>query len=112
VEILTSQLICAERKYLQIRKFDDFRRNWPYTKSRQNSEKREMVNWFTMVLFDLKIRLQDHWVTFQLVIIQHKLLQINQFQDFGRNRSYTKSRQNSKKKGGAGHQSLFHREVL
>jgi hypothetical protein len=33
-----------------------------HTKSRQNSEKREMVNWFTMVLFDVVIRLQDNWV--------------------------------------------------
>ncbi len=30
--------------------------------SRHNSEKREMVNWFTTVLFDVEIRLQDHWV--------------------------------------------------
>jgi hypothetical protein len=62
VIILTSQLIVAEIKHLQIRQFDDFGRNWPYTRSRQNSEKREMVNWFTMVLFDIEIRLQDHWV--------------------------------------------------
>ena len=62
VEILTNQLIIGEIKNLQTRQFDDFGRNWPYTKSRQNSEKREMVNWFTMVLFDVEIRLQDHWV--------------------------------------------------
>jgi hypothetical protein len=31
--------------------------------SRQNSKNREMVNWFTMILFDVEIRLQDHyWV--------------------------------------------------
>ena len=52
---MTSQLICAEIKRLQICQFDDFGRNWPYTKSRQNSEKREMVNWFTMILFDKEI---------------------------------------------------------
>jgi hypothetical protein len=52
VEILTSQLILPEFKILQIRQFDDFGRNWPYTKSRQNSEKGEMVNWFfTKVYF-------------------------------------------------------------
>ena len=64
MEILTSQLIVVENKPLQICQFDDFGRNWPYTKSRQNSEEREMVmvNWFTMVLFDVEIRLQDHWV--------------------------------------------------
>ncbi len=62
VEILTSQLVFGEIKLLQTRQFDDFGWNWPYTKSRQNSEKRGMVNWFTMVLFDVKIRLQDHWV--------------------------------------------------
>ncbi len=44
VEILTSQLIFVQPKHLPIRQFDDFGRNWPYTKSRQNSEKREMVN--------------------------------------------------------------------
>jgi hypothetical protein len=44
-------------KTLQLRQFEDFGRNWPYTKSRQNSEKRELVNWFTA--FDLEIRLQD-----------------------------------------------------
>ena len=49
-------------KHHQLRQFDDFRRNWSYTKSRQNSENREMVNWFTMVLFDVEIRLPDHWV--------------------------------------------------
>jgi hypothetical protein len=62
VEILTSQLIDGEMKNLQICQFDDFGWNWPYTKPRQNSEKREMVNWFTMVLFDVEILLQDHWV--------------------------------------------------
>jgi hypothetical protein len=31
-------------------------------KSSQNSEKRAMVKWFTMVLFDVEIRIQDHWV--------------------------------------------------
>ena len=62
VEILTNQLIFVECKNLQILQFDDFGRNWPYTKSRQNSEKREMVNWFTMVIFDVEIRLQDHLV--------------------------------------------------
>ena len=62
VEILTSQLIFGEIKTLQTRQFDDFGRNWSYTKSRQNSVKKEMVNWFTMVLFDVEIRLQDHWV--------------------------------------------------
>ena len=63
-----------------------------------------MVNWFTMVLFDVEIRLRHHWVkivnlsTCQLVSIQIKLLQIRQFADIGRNRSYTKSRQNSEKR--------------
>ncbi len=59
-EILTSQLIGLELKTLQLRQLDDFGRNCSFTKSRQNSEKREMVNWFTMVLFDEEIRLQDH----------------------------------------------------
>ena len=62
VEILTSQLIEREIETLQIRQFGDFGWNWPYTKSRQNREKREMVNWFTMVLYDAETRLQDHWV--------------------------------------------------
>jgi hypothetical protein len=47
---------------LQIRQFDDFGRNWPYTKSRQDSENREMVNWFTTLIFHVEIRLQHHWV--------------------------------------------------
>ncbi len=59
---MTNQLAAAEIKLLQVRQFDDFGRNWPYTKSRQNSEKRGMVNWFTPILFDVEIRLQDHWV--------------------------------------------------
>ncbi len=33
-----------------------------HTKPRQNSVKNVLVNWFTMVLFDVEIRLQDHWV--------------------------------------------------
>jgi hypothetical protein len=40
---------------------------WPpphlyHTKPRQNSVKNVLVNWFTMVLFDVEIRLPDHWV--------------------------------------------------
>ncbi len=63
VEILTSQLIWAEVKNLQLRQFDDLWRNLPYTKSRQKSKKREMwVNWFTTITFDVEISLQDHWV--------------------------------------------------
>ena len=62
VDLSTCQLVFGQRKRLQIRQFDDFGRNWPYTKSRQSSEKGDTVNWFTMVLFDVEIRLQDHWV--------------------------------------------------
>ncbi len=61
-KLSTCQLIRTQPKLLQFRQFDDFGRNWSYTKSRQNSEKRGMVNWFTMVLFDVEIRLQDNWV--------------------------------------------------
>ncbi len=61
MNLSTCQLVFVQTKLLQIRQFDDIGRNWPYTKSRQNSEKREMVNWFTMVLFDVEIRLQEHW---------------------------------------------------
>jgi hypothetical protein len=50
VEILTSQRIICESKNHQLRQCDDFGRNWPYTMSRQNSEKREMVNSFTAIL--------------------------------------------------------------
>jgi hypothetical protein len=42
VKILTCQLVSFQRKSPQIREFDDFGRNRPYTKSRQSSEKREM----------------------------------------------------------------------
>ena len=62
VKILTSQLISIECKPRQIRQFDDFGRDGPYTKSRQNSEERAMVNWFTTLVFDVEIRHQDHWV--------------------------------------------------
>jgi hypothetical protein len=63
VNLLTCQHVAKQPKRLQFRQFDDFGWNWPYTKTKQNSEKREMVNWFTMVLlFDVEIRLQDHWV--------------------------------------------------
>ncbi len=62
VNLSTCQLVRIESKLQQICQFGDFGWNWPYTNSRQNSEKREMVNWFTMVLFDVEIRLQDHWV--------------------------------------------------
>jgi hypothetical protein len=48
VVILTSQLICAEIKNLQLRQFDDFGRNWPYTKSRQNSERKGDEELITM----------------------------------------------------------------
>ena len=51
VEILTSQLIFGEPKLLQIRQFDDFGWNWSFTKSKQSSENRELVNWFATVLF-------------------------------------------------------------
>jgi hypothetical protein len=50
VNLATCQLIRIQPKLLQIHQFGDFERNWSYTKSRQNSEKREMVNWFTAVL--------------------------------------------------------------
>ncbi len=95
MEILTSQLIFEEIKPLQTRQFDDFGRNWPCTKSRQNSEKREMVNWFTMVLFDGEIRIQDQIVeilTSQLICVEMKVLQIRQFDDSGGNWPYTRSR--------------------
>ncbi len=62
MNLSTCQLIRTQTKLLQIRQFDDFGRNWPYTKSRQNSEKRGMVNWFISVFFDAAIRVQDHWV--------------------------------------------------
>ncbi len=63
MNLLTCQHVAKQPKRLQFRQFDDFGWNWPYTKTKQNSEKREMVNWFTMVLlFDVEIRLQDHWV--------------------------------------------------
>jgi hypothetical protein len=58
VNLSTCQLVSNQTKRLQIRQFDDFGWNWSYTKSRQNSEKREMVNWFTMVLFGVEIRLK------------------------------------------------------
>ncbi len=78
VEILTSQLIFVEFKHLQTRQFDDFGRNWPYTKSRQNSVKKEMVNWFTTILFDVEIRLQAHWVKIvEILTSQMILLEIN-----------------------------------
>ncbi len=62
VNLSTCQLVIMQIKPLQIRQFADFGRNWTYTKSRQNNEKRDLVNWFTMALFDVVIRLQDHWV--------------------------------------------------
>jgi hypothetical protein len=165
---MTCQLVSVKRKPLQIRQFDDVRRNWPYTKLGQISGKRELVNWFTTVLFAVELRLQDHWLklwiyrpvswfelkwsfckfanftmsggigpiqrhdktakkgwwwtkvhhgliwhrvtpsrslskiakisTCKLVFRKRKLLQICQFDDFGRNCVFTKSRQNSKKR--------------
>jgi hypothetical protein len=57
VKIWTCELVGRQLKVPQICQFDDFGRNWPYTKSRQNSEKGEMVNWFTTLVFDVEIRL-------------------------------------------------------
>ena len=63
VKISTCQPIFEKIKLLQIRQFDDFWRNWPYTKSRQNSEKRGMVNWFAIVnLTERYPSIQSHWV--------------------------------------------------
>ena len=62
VNLSTCPLVSFQIKLLQIRQFADIGRNRSYTKSRQNSEKREMVSWFTMVVFDVEIRLPDHWV--------------------------------------------------
>ncbi len=53
----TCQMVFMQRKLPQIRQFVDFRRNSPYRKSGQNSEKEGMVNWFTTVLFDVEIPL-------------------------------------------------------
>ena len=39
MNLSTCKLVALQKKLLQIRQFDDFRRNWTYTKSRQNSEK-------------------------------------------------------------------------
>ncbi len=62
VHLSTCELVSEKIKLPQIRQFGDFGRNRPYTKSRQNSEKREMVNWFTTLVFDVEMRPQDHWV--------------------------------------------------
>jgi hypothetical protein len=61
-KVLTCELVSEKSKLLQIRHFDNIGRNRPYTKSRQNSEERAMVNWFTTVLFDVEMCLQNHWV--------------------------------------------------
>jgi hypothetical protein len=65
-----------------------------------------MVNWFVTVLFDVDSDTPSRSLgkilnlsTCQLIRIQPKLLQIRQFDDFGRNRPYTKSKQNSEKRG-------------
>ena len=62
VNLSTCQLVAKQPKILQIRQFDDFGRNWPYTKSRQNSEKQGRWWTGTPVLFDTEMRLQYHWV--------------------------------------------------
>ncbi len=48
-------------KLLQIRQFDDFEWNRPYTRQ-DKTAKMEMANWFTTILFDVEIHVQDHWV--------------------------------------------------
>jgi hypothetical protein len=55
VKISTCQLVTTRIKHQQIPQFSDFGWNWSYSKSRQNSEKRGMVKWFTTVLFDVEI---------------------------------------------------------
>jgi hypothetical protein len=49
VKISTCQPVFEKIKLLQILQFDDFGRNWSYTKSRQNGQKRELLNWFATV---------------------------------------------------------------
>jgi hypothetical protein len=56
--ILTCQLIDSETEYLQLHQLDDFQGNWPYTKSKQNNERKDRVNWFTTRVIDGKISLQ------------------------------------------------------
>jgi hypothetical protein len=60
VNLSTCQLVFIQIKLLQIRQFDDFRRNWTYTKSRQNSE-------VHLGLFDEELCLQDHWVKCEFI---------------------------------------------
>jgi hypothetical protein len=50
--MLTCQLIASETEHLQLHQLNDFKGNWPYTKSKQNNERKDRVNWFTTRVID------------------------------------------------------------
>ena len=87
-------------KYLQISKLTDTNWNRAYTKSNKNSVVNEMVNWFTSFIWkgtrtDIGLDRNIKMLTCKLVGAEVKNFKVRQFDDVRRNRTYTKSSQNS-----------------